>query len=79
MHFIYQSGFHITECLGENEKVMKVRQMLKELKEDKMQKKLDPKKILDYRVHWRPEQGTSGLGLQCLALLSLKRLVGWSV
>lgn len=31
--------------------------MLKELKEDKMQKKLDPNKILDYYVDWCADQG----------------------
>ncbi|XP_053376600.1 NACHT domain- and WD repeat-containing protein 1-like [Mercenaria mercenaria] len=40
------------ECLGPEEKVKRARQMLKELKEDKMQKTLDPDKILNYSVNW---------------------------
>jgi hypothetical protein len=41
-----------SECTGPEEKIQRARQMLKELKEDKMKKTLDPSKILNYSVNW---------------------------
>ncbi|XP_060597775.1 NACHT domain- and WD repeat-containing protein 1-like [Ruditapes philippinarum] len=40
------------ECIGPEEKVQRARQMLRELKEDKLKKRLDPSKILNYSVNW---------------------------
>ncbi|KAK3590255.1 hypothetical protein CHS0354_041333 [Potamilus streckersoni] len=41
-----------TECMGQEEKLKKVKNLLQTLKEEKMEKSLPSDRILSYKIHW---------------------------
>ncbi|KAH3890788.1 hypothetical protein DPMN_014876 [Dreissena polymorpha] len=50
----------IAECLGAHEKVQKAHRMLRELKENRMERRLNPDRIFHYNLHWVGLDGMSG-------------------
>ncbi|KAH3692060.1 hypothetical protein DPMN_194937 [Dreissena polymorpha] len=46
-----------TECLGAQEKVEKAHRMLRELKEHRMERRLNPDQFFHYNVHWVGREG----------------------
>ncbi|KAH3785449.1 hypothetical protein DPMN_163539 [Dreissena polymorpha] len=48
---------YIAECLGAQEKVEKAHRMLRELKEHRLERRLNPDQFFHYNVHWVGREG----------------------